>query len=398
MPNPLPHNAHIHLPPNFSAFETVAEAVEQADQEGLGLLGVSNYYDFDVYADFANLARKKGIFPLFGLEIICLIDELVKAGLKINDPGNPGKMYLCGKGLTRFAPLGPEAQRLMNVIRKNDSERMAAMVDKLADIFAQRGADTGLTASAVMDRVMRRHNCPRERVYLQERHVCQAFQEVLFDKIPVAEHATRLPALLGLAPAPNPQPPAPVAFQNDLRSHLMKAGKPGYVPETFVGFEHAYRLILELGGIPCYPVLADGAKPICPFEESPEKLIENLQNRNIHAAEFIPLRNTPETLLRYVPAMRKAGLALTAGTEHNTLDKLPLVPTGLKGAAIPVQVQEIFWEGACVVAAHQFLTQRGECGYVDAAGLPNPAYATADERITNLARLGAQVMERDRKS
>ncbi len=45
-------NAHIHLPPNFSAFESVAEAVDLAAQQGVGVLGVSNYYDYEVYGDF----------------------------------------------------------------------------------------------------------------------------------------------------------------------------------------------------------------------------------------------------------------------------------------------------------------------------------------------------------
>ena len=96
-------NSHIHLPPNFSAFESVAQAIDLAAQQQIGVLGVSNYYDYDVYGDFVSGSRKHGIFPLFGLEIIALIDELVKAGVKINDPGNPGKIYVCGKGITRFA-------------------------------------------------------------------------------------------------------------------------------------------------------------------------------------------------------------------------------------------------------------------------------------------------------
>ena len=59
---------------------------------------------------------------------------------------------------------------------------------------------------------------------------------------------------------------------------------------------------------------------------------------------------------------------------------------------VPADLQAIFWEGACVVAAHQFLNLHGECGYVDTAGNPNPEYATADERIRSLARVGAAVI------
>ena len=67
--------------------------------------------------------------------------------------------------------------------------------------------------------------------------------------------------------------------------------------------------------------------------------------------------------------MRAAGLAVTAGTEHNTLDLIPFDPF-CKDGDVPASVREIFWEGACVVAAHQFLSLHGECGYVDADGRP----------------------------
>jgi hypothetical protein len=172
----------------------------------------------------------------------------------------------------------------------------------------------------------------------------------------------------------------------------MKSGRPAYVEETFVGFDHAYRLILALGGIPCYPTLADGANPLCAFEDPVEKLIADLRARGIHCAEFIPIRNSPEVLRRYVVAMRWAGLAVTAGTEHNTLDLLPLEPTCVNGEPIPDDLKEIFWEGACVVAAHQELTARGEPGFVDSAGRPNPAYASDDARITAFAEMGRQII------
>ena len=78
--------------------------------------------------------------------------------------------------------------------------------------------------------------------------------------------------------------------------------------------------------------------------------------------------------------MRAAGLAVTAGTEHNTLDLIPFDPSCNDGD-VPPSIREVFWEGACVVAAHQFLSLHGECGYVDADGRPNAGYASADERI-----------------
>ena len=41
-----PGNSHIHLPPNFSAFQNIEEVISLARKEQLRYLGASNYYDF----------------------------------------------------------------------------------------------------------------------------------------------------------------------------------------------------------------------------------------------------------------------------------------------------------------------------------------------------------------
>lgn len=387
---PLLGNAHIHLPPNFSAFETVQQAIDLASNQEIGVLGVSNYYDYQVYSDFAERARAKGIFPLFGLEIICMQDDLREAGVKVNDPGNPGKTYICGKGITLFGKMTDEAGRLLNVIRHNDRERMQAMIARLRSKFSERGLETEIDENVVIDMVVRRHGSPRETVFLQERHASQAFQEVLSEKVPAEERIARMNAILA-AESKATGPDDQVALQNDIRSHLMKAGKPAFVDEAFLSFEEAKRLILELGGIPSYPTLVDGTSPICSFEADANRLISTLQSRNVHAAEWILPRNSIALVREYVTKMRAAGLVLTSGTEHNTLELIPILPACNDGP-VPADLQAIFWEGACVVAAHQFLSLHGECGYVDTAGNPNPEYATADERIRSLARVGAAVI------
>ncbi len=383
-------NSHIHLPPNFSAFDTVAQPVELAAAQGVQVVGVSNYYHYGVYADFAQRAHAAGIVPLFGTEIIALLDDLVQAGVKINDPGNPGKMYICGKGLSRLEPMSDEATGLLDVIREKDSTRMAAMVARIAELFAAAGLDTGLDEAAVKARVVARHGCPPETVYLQERHVVQAFQEVMEERLPVEEQTALLTRLYGAAPKASPTDAVPT--QNEMRSMLMKAGKPGYVTETFVDFDHAYRLILALGGIPCYPTLADGTKPFTTFEETPASLVQRMRERGLHCAEFIPDRNTPEVLADYAEAMRAAGIVVTAGTEHNTRDLIPIAPACKGGAPIPDDVAELFWEGTCVVAAHQYLASQGHGGFVDGAGAPNASYASADERIAAFRAIGERVI------
>jgi len=91
--------------------------------------------------------------------------------------------------------------------------------------------------------------------------------------------------------------------------------------------------------------------------------------------------------------MRAAGFVITWGTEHNTLDLLPMEPMCLKRQPVPEDIKDIFWEGTCVVAAHQFLSLHGQCGYVDAAGTLAPDYADGEERIAAFRRLGAAVIE-----
>jgi hypothetical protein len=264
------------------------------------------------------------------------------------------------------------------------------MVTKLEAVFAERGVKTELSESDVIGMVVRRHGCPRESVYIQERHICQAFQERFFELVPPAEREAKLEKLLG---TPSKAKGDAVKIQNEIRANLVRAGKPAFVEERFLSFEQAHELVLEMGGIPCYPTLADGTSPICPWEDPVNKLIDNIKSNRMYCAEFIPIRNTPAVLSHYVKAMRAAGLVITAGTEHNTLDLLPIEPACLKNEPVPEDVKEIFWEGACVVAAHQFLTLHGQCGYVDGNGNPNPAYKTQEERIAAFRKLGAAVIE-----
>ncbi len=385
-------NTHIHLPPNFSAFESVRQAVELSDSQGVRVLGASNYYDFAVYDAFAAECRKRGIFPLFGLEIIALIEDLEGEGVLINDPGNPGKMYICGKAMTRFNPMTAAAVGLIARVRANDDARMHRMIEKTEAIFAANGLGTGLTAGRIAGRIVDRHGVDPASVSLQERHVAQAFQEALFEIVPEDRRLEQLASVLEVRP--ESRPGDHVGIQNEIRTHLMKKGKRAFIPEAFLGFSEAYRLILELGGIPCYPTLADGASPICAYEDPPKKLIGVLLSNGVYCAEFIPTRNRPDVLARYVRAMHAAGMVVTAGTEHNTLDLVPMEPACRAGIPVPDGIGEIFREGACVLAAHQFLSLHGRTGYVDGSGRLNAAFGDPVQLRNRLSRLGGAVLAR----
>ncbi|MEN8126273.1 MAG: hypothetical protein ABFR90_00545 [Planctomycetota bacterium] len=383
---PMPFNCHIHLPPNFSAFETVSQAVELAAEQGVKVLGAGNYYDYSVYREFVEQCRQKAVFPLFGTEIIALETDLQQQGIRINDPGNPGKYYICGKGISRFEPLSAGAAELLNGIRGNDALRMREMTEKMARVFGEHGVETGLDETAVIERVVKRHGVERDMVTLQERHLTQAFQEVFFEKVPAEQRIKKLTELFGTTPKSGADDA--VGIQNEIRTHLMKAGKVCFVPETFVSLAQAKELILELGGIPCYPVLADGSSQRCEYETPLEKLIETLKANQYAMVEFIPIRNSAEVLADYVKAIRQAGITVVAGTEHNTLDLLPIEPTCANSQDIPDDVKAIFWEGVCVLVGHAFLSAHKESGFVDA----NSSYNDAEERIEAFSKIGEAVL------
>ena len=137
-----------------------------------------------------------------------------------------------------------------------------------------------------------------------------------------------------------------VTIQNELRTHLLKQGKPAYVDECYVTPEDAARLIVGLGGYVSYPVLIDGAPSISSFEGPPEALIEHMLERQIGAVEFIPTRNEPETLARYADALREQGIVVSAGTEHNDAVWIPLLPACKKQVPLSAGLVDMFWEGA----------------------------------------------------
>lgn len=372
-PEPRPHNAHIHLPPNFSAFDSVEDAVAQARSEGAVLLGAANYYDYAVFEPFASQCVQNGIFPLVGTEILTWMDDCAERGWLVNDPGNPGKAYLCGKAIVRCGEPTPWAAAKLSEIREGDSRRMEQMAERIVEALRAAGLGIAIEGAEVRDRVARRHRVPPETVVLQERHLAMAVAE----KLAAADDPEAVSQLLGCDP-----PSDPIRLQNEVRNRLMKAGKPAYVEERFVPFDEAARLIRELGGVPCYPAIMDGI-PGGPsrFESSPEELAGRLVERGIPAIEFIPTRNDPGVLEAYAVAARSAGLVVAAGTEHNTLGRQPIVPSCKGGAPIPRRAAELFWEGACVLAGHQTLVARGEPGFEEAEG-------GVEERIERFRSVG----------
>lgn len=379
-------NTHVHFPPNFSAFTTVEDAIEVAVEEGVRAIGISNFYDQQVYARFAEQAGAAGIVALFGLEFITLDPDLEASGTLVNDPANPGRVYFCGKGISPFREKSAAAAATAAAIRSDNDTRAAAMVAQLAAHLASVGLDTGLTAESVAADVAARTDVPVSYVSLQERHIARAFQEALAT-LPTPERAVILEKAYGSPSGVDID--SPVALQGELRSRLLKVGTPGFVPEVPLSFSAAYSYVLDSGGIPTFPILADGAKALSPFEYPAGSLAQELLRRKVYAAELIPIRNAGAVVDEYVAALTAAGIIVMGGTEHNTADRIPYDPACIDGE-LSAAAREAFWEATCVVAAHQHLVARGEPGYVTSDG--DLVGTDPAARRAELAELGASLI------
>ena len=98
-------NCHIHTNESFSVFRSPSEAVWQAAREGVALLGINDHYTVAGHDEFRRACRVAGIAATFSFEAVGMDRAAEAAGLLLNDPDNPGRVYLCGKGVT------PDARR-----------------------------------------------------------------------------------------------------------------------------------------------------------------------------------------------------------------------------------------------------------------------------------------------
>lgn len=342
-------NAHLHTPYSFSAFDSVAQALDMAAAQNVKVAGINDFYSTDGYAEWDDGCRERRLYPLFNIEMISLDAEAQRSGLRVNDPGNPGRTYISGKGLAYPARLPePYAGRLA-AVREESNAQARAMCARLNEVLDSVGAGFALDVDQIvrtltLGNLRERHLVKALRLAVWARQADEIGKEALLEKI-----------FGGKAPKSYVGDIAGV--ENEIRSNLLKAGGAAFVPETpeaFLPLEEVVKIIEAAGGIPTYPFLADDtAGGFTDFEADLPKAAETLWRRGIHSVEFIATRNSAAVLERYAEWLWDNGFVVTFGSEHNTPAMESIELHTRDGKLLTKRLKELNYKGACVVAAHQ---------------------------------------------
>ena len=124
-------NAHMHTPYSFSAFSGIDQALDMALEEGVGVVGINDFYSMEGYPDWKSGCEVRHLCPLFGIEFISLNSEDQAAGLRVNDPNNPGRTYISGKGLANPVILKGREASLLKEVREESNAQVEKMCAKL---------------------------------------------------------------------------------------------------------------------------------------------------------------------------------------------------------------------------------------------------------------------------
>ncbi len=360
-------NGHFHTPYSFSAFDSLDQVMEMADNEEVDVLGINDFYTTAGYDEFAELCEKYRKFPLFNIEFMGLLKEEQATGIRVNDPNNPGRTYFSGKGLDYPVSLEGSSLEKLNSVRTESDRQTREMVEKASEHLTAIDPDLAIDYDEILENFT--------RGMVRERHIAKVIRTKVYEKYDTKAARKEILEKIYVGKSSTADISDPVAVDGEIRSMLLKAGGVAFVkenPKAFLQIPEVIRIIIDAGGIPCYPVLLDDKNGnYTEYEANKETLYERLTDMNVWSLELIPGRNRHQNLRTFVEFFDKRGFVITFGTEHNTPALDPLTVSAAD-AELDAYLQKVSYEGACITAAHQYMRSRGEKGYVDEQGMPSP--------------------------
>jgi hypothetical protein len=377
-------NAHLHTPYSFSAFQSVQEIFSLAEEEGIDVLGINDFYVSDGYPPFHNQSIKSRIFPLFNIEFIGLLIQEQEKDIRVNDPDNPGRTYFCGKGLDYPFELESPYDCMLKNLKYESQIQVKEMVEKASAVLESESKDLAMKYYEVKSKFA--------KDLVRERHIARAIRSKVFDKYQTEEERRHILMKIFDGKDVKSDLSDEAALENEIRSNLLKAGGKAFVPEdqkAFLPVPVIIEIILNAGGIPCYPVLLDDQNGNCTeYESSKQILLNELVSNNVYCIELIPGRNDIEILREFVNFFKENNFIVTFGTEHNSPLMAPLKISARNGVELDEELKKLSYDGACVIAAHQYLRAKGMEGYVNLDG------KAKRDRIEEFVQLGKAVIDK----
>jgi hypothetical protein len=376
-------NAHIHTPFSFSAFERLENIFQMAGEENIPVLGINDFLVTDGYESFSHGCLMHNIFPLFNIEFIGLLKKEQKDGIRINDPNNPGRIYFSGKGLDYpFNPGLMQRLQIQRVIRESQFQ-IKEMISRLNYLIHPINPSLVLTYQSV------RENFAENLV--RERHLAKAVRHLATSNYESPDKQLEFIEALYGGKKSKAGMENPSVLENEIRSNLLKSGGAAFVQEdkdSFPELSQIINLIIKAGGIPCYPVLLDDLSgKYTEYEADAEKLHVSLSSLDIGCIELIPGRNDLLKIRSFVEFFDDKGYVILFGTEHNTPEMAPLTVSARGAVPLDEYLKKISWEGACVIAAHQYLRAHRRQGFVLSDG------TISIDQKNELSVLGQMVIE-----
>ncbi|MBN1414096.1 MAG: PHP domain-containing protein [Bacteroidales bacterium] len=377
-------NSHLHTPYSFSAFERIEDIFEHAEKEEIKVLGINDFFVTDGYPEFFRLAHQYRIFPLFNIELIGLLEKEQHQQIRVNDPNNPGRTYFCGKGLRYPFALQRKNSEKLQQVRIASQQQVVEMIEKLQAWLSEKKAPFSISYDEVKNALAKE--------LVRERHIAKMLRVKLNESYHQEKERKKFLADLYAGRESKANPMNNAALEEELRGNLLKSGGIAFVPESpeaFLPVHDIIDIIIEAGGIPCYPVLLDDKNGnFTEFESDFQTLQRRLQELNVGMVELIPGRNDVTILKKFVKYFDDAGFVILFGTEHNTPVMIPLTLTTRGNTPLDQELQQISEAGCCLVAAHQYLIAKGYPGYISRDGKINV------QEKENFVSLGRAVIDK----
>jgi len=116
-------------------------------------------------------------------------------------------------------------------------------------------------------------------------------------------------------------------------------------------------------------------KEISPISKAIKKNCNRKTGRKRKSSvwNWFPGRNDFAILKDLVQFFRSKNFVISFGTEHNTPQLDPVKVSCRNGVEMDEELNRIGYEGACIIAAHQYLIAKGEEGFLSPTVLAKPA-------------------------